>query len=133
MVAKHANPSIRMPAVLNPARYLCLVVLGMALAACAGPTVESLRDPVPEPLVTQSAVPGYKNIRYWGDDGDGLSPDIAAEISAQQKASPPKSATSWRCLVVAATEHLAPACCLAGRPPANARNSPSSQASAPAP
>lgn len=59
----------------------------MALAACAGPTVESLRDPVPETLVTQSSVPGYNRIRYWGDDGDGLSPEIVAEIAAQQKAS----------------------------------------------
>ena len=72
---------------MNPARCLCLVILGIALAACAGPTVESLRDPVPEPLVTQSAVPGYKNIRYWGDNGEGLSPGIVAEIEAQQKAS----------------------------------------------
>jgi predicted patatin/cPLA2 family phospholipase len=72
---------------LNPVRYLFVILLGLALAACAGPTVESLRDPVPEPLVTQSAVPGYSRIRYWGDNGDGLPPDIAAEIAAQQKAS----------------------------------------------
>jgi hypothetical protein len=72
---------------LNPIRYLSVIFLGLALAACAGPTVESLRDPVPEPLVTQSAVPGYQRIRYWGDNGDGLSPDIAAEIAAQQRAS----------------------------------------------
>ena len=71
---------------MNPLRYLSVILLGLALAACAGPTVESLRDPVPELLVTQSAVPGYKRIRYWGDNGDGLSPDIVAEIAAQQKA-----------------------------------------------
>jgi predicted acylesterase/phospholipase RssA len=71
---------------LNPLHYLSVILLGLALAACAGPTVESLRDPVPELLVTQSAVPGYKRIRYWGDNGDGLSPDIVAEIAAQQKA-----------------------------------------------
>lgn len=62
------------------------MLLGLALAACAGPTVESLRDPVPEPLVKQSSVPGYQRIRYWGDDGDGLTADTIAEIAAQQKA-----------------------------------------------
>jgi predicted acylesterase/phospholipase RssA len=70
---------------LNPVRFLSVILLGVALAACSGASVDSLRDPVPEPLVTQSSVPGYKRIRYWGDDGDGLSPDIVAEIEAQQK------------------------------------------------
>lgn len=60
--------------------------MGLVLAACAGPTVESLRDPVPEPLVSRTAVPGYSHIRYWGDDGDGLSPAVLEEIAAQQKA-----------------------------------------------
>jgi len=60
--------------------------VGLVLAACAGPTVESLRDPVPEPLVSRTAVPGYSHIRYWGDDGDGLSPAVLEEIAAQQKA-----------------------------------------------
>jgi hypothetical protein len=72
---------------LNPLRYLSVILIGLVLAACAGPTVESLRDPVPEPLVTQSSVPGYTRIRYWGDNGDGLSPEVIAEIAAQQKAS----------------------------------------------
>lgn len=58
----------------------------MALAACAGPTVDSLRDPVPEPLVTRTSVPGYSHIRYWGDNGEGLSPNVVAEVAAQQKA-----------------------------------------------
>lgn len=71
---------------MKSVRYLSVILLGLALAACAGPTVESLRNPVPEPLVTQSAVPGYKNIRYWGDNGDGLPPNVVAEIAAQQKA-----------------------------------------------
>jgi predicted acylesterase/phospholipase RssA len=70
---------------LNPVRFLSAILLGVALAACSGASVDSLRDPVPEPLVTQSSVPGYKRIRYWGDDGDGLSSDIVAEIEAQQK------------------------------------------------
>jgi hypothetical protein len=72
---------------LNPIRYLSVILLGLALAACAGPTVDSLRDPVPEPLVTQSSVPGYTRIRYWGDNGDGLTTEVIAEIAAQQKAS----------------------------------------------
>lgn len=56
------------------------------VSACAGPTVESLREPVPETLVTRSSVPGYSHIRYWGDNGDGLSPGIVAEVVAQQRA-----------------------------------------------
>jgi len=71
---------------LKPIRYLSVILLGLALAACAGPTVESLRDPVPEPLVKQSSVPGYQRIRYWGDNGDGLTAETIAEIAAQQKA-----------------------------------------------
>lgn len=71
---------------MKPIRHLLVILLGMALAACAGPTVESLRDPVPEPLVKQSSVPGYQRIRYWGDNGEGLAPDLVAEIAAQQKA-----------------------------------------------
>ena len=72
--------------ILKSIRYLLLILLGTLLAACAGPTVESLRAPVPEPLVTQSKVPGYSRIRYWGDNGDGLPPGIVEEIAAQQKA-----------------------------------------------
>ena len=71
---------------MKPIRYLSVILLGLALAACAGPTVESLRDPVPEPLVKQSSVPGYQRIRYWGDNGDGLTAETIAEIAAQQKA-----------------------------------------------
>lgn len=67
-------------------RVFSALLLGLALTACAGPTVESLRDPVPEPLVTQSSVPGYNRIRYWGDNGDGISHEAVAEIAAQQKA-----------------------------------------------
>lgn len=57
----------------------------VVLTACAGPTVESLRAPVPEPLVNSTAVPGYSRIRYWGDDGAALTPAMLAEIAAQQK------------------------------------------------
>ncbi|MCA3561105.1 MAG: patatin-like phospholipase family protein [Aestuariivirga sp.] len=60
--------------------------MGLVLAACAGPTVESLRSPVPEPLAGRSAVPGYSQIRFWGDNGEGLSPAMVNEVIAQQKA-----------------------------------------------
>ena len=71
---------------VNQIRLLLALCLGLTLAACAGPTVESLRDPVPEPLVSRSAVPGYGRIRYWGDNGEDLSPSAVAEVAAQQKA-----------------------------------------------
>ena len=59
----------------------------LGLAACAGPTVESLRSPVPETLLSSTTVPGYSKIRYWGDDPDGINPETVALIAAQQKAS----------------------------------------------
>ena len=71
---------------MNQIRLFLALCLGLAVAACAGPTVESLRDPVPEPLVSRSAVPGYGRIRYWGDNGEDLSPTSVAEVVAQQKA-----------------------------------------------
>lgn len=58
-----------------------------AVAGCAGPTVEGLRDPVPEALLSNSVVPGYSGIRYWGDDPNGITPQMTAEIGAQQRAS----------------------------------------------
>ena len=71
---------------MTPIRIFLLILAAWALSACAGPTVESLRDPVPEALVTRTGVPGYSRIRYWGDNGDGLSPSVIAEVTAQQKA-----------------------------------------------
>ena len=65
---------------------MLLLMASLALISCAGPTVDSLRDPVPEPLVNKSAVPGYNRIRYWGDGGEGISPSAVAEVVAQQKA-----------------------------------------------
>lgn len=65
---------------------MLLIMVSVALLSCAGPTVDSLRDPVPEPLVNKSAVPGYNRIRYWGDGSEGISPSSVAEVVAQQKA-----------------------------------------------
>ena len=65
---------------------MLFALLALALAACTGPTVESLRDPVPATLVSRTAVPGYSHIRYWGDTGEGLTTAIVEEIAAQQKA-----------------------------------------------
>jgi len=71
---------------LNPIKFTLLLIAGLVLAACAGPTVDSLREPVPESLVDRTAVPGYSHIRYWGDTGEGLSPNIVSEVMAQQRA-----------------------------------------------
>lgn len=60
------------------------IVLG--LLGCAGTTVESLRDPVPEALVPTAAVPGYAGIRYWGDDAASLPPSYLNQIATQQAA-----------------------------------------------
>jgi predicted patatin/cPLA2 family phospholipase len=62
-----------------------LALTGM-LAGCAGPTVESLRDPVPAALVASSTIPGYSHIRYWGDDGGGINTEMTDEIARQQRA-----------------------------------------------
>jgi len=63
------------------------VMLAVAVSGCAGPAVDSLRDPVPETLQTRTAIPGYSRIRYWGDDGDVITDSMVAEIAAQQRSS----------------------------------------------
>ncbi|MGE3872462.1 MAG: patatin-like phospholipase family protein [Parvibaculaceae bacterium] len=65
------------------ARFIGLFV-ALLLAACAGP---ELRNPVPEPLVTASAVPGYSHIRFWGDDGAAIDRRMVEELAQQQRAS----------------------------------------------
>src|SRR5262245_17744723 len=62
-----------------------LLIAGL-LTACAGTTVDQLRDPVPEALVTAASVPGYKHIRYWGDDATSISQSIYSEMAEQQLA-----------------------------------------------
>ena len=48
--------------------------------------MQSLRDPVPQTLINQSAIPGYGKIRYWGDRGEAINSAVLEEIAAQQKA-----------------------------------------------
>jgi predicted acylesterase/phospholipase RssA len=62
------------------------------LAGCAGPTIDELRAPVPEPLVATANVPGYSQIRFWGDDGSGITSayiqTAGAQVVAAAKADP---------------------------------------------
>ncbi len=61
------------------ARNLALLAIPLTLAACAaGATVDQLRDPVPEALVERAMVPHYGKIRYWGDDGASIPPEVFA-------------------------------------------------------
>ena len=47
------------------------------LAGCAGPTIDELRAPVPEPLVATANVAGhYSLIRFWGDDASAVTPAV---------------------------------------------------------
>lgn len=73
--------------VLMNRRNFLAVTGSAALAGCSGPVVGELRDPVPETLLSSSVVPGYAQIRYWGDDPNGITPQMIAEIGAQQRAS----------------------------------------------
>ena len=59
----------------------------LSLSGCAGTTIESLRDPVPEQFLSSTVVPGYSHIRYWGDDPNGIPSDIVSQIAAQQVSS----------------------------------------------
>src|SRR5690242_10760196 len=71
-----------------PTLSIRLIVISAAamLMGCAGPTVEQLRDPVPEPLVATASLPGYSHIRIWGDDGSGIAPEMIQTINAQASA-----------------------------------------------
>src|SRR5260221_1331570 len=68
-------------------RALAGMLVALFLTACAGATVDELRDPVPESLVSTATVPGYTHIRYWGDDATSISQSVYSEIAAQQLAS----------------------------------------------
>ncbi len=67
-----------------------MLVAGLAvscLIACAGPSVDALRDPVPESLVSNAKLVGYTNIRYWGDDASSIAQGTYQKIAEQQIAS----------------------------------------------
>jgi hypothetical protein len=61
-----------------------LFLAALSLAACAGPAIEELRNPVPESLASAAAVPGYQRIRFWGDDADFISREEIDELRAQR-------------------------------------------------
>jgi hypothetical protein len=71
---------------LNLKNYLSILML-LLLTSCTGLSAVELRDPVPEALLSDSEVPGYGAIRYWGDDGESISPAMVAEIARQQRES----------------------------------------------
>jgi len=64
-------------------RLLLSGALAMVLSACAG-SKDLLRDPVPETLASQSVVPGYPRIRYWGDDATDMEAGALSQMAAQQ-------------------------------------------------
>jgi hypothetical protein len=65
--------------------WITMLAVALALVACASLEAEDLRNPVPEPLVVQAGVPGYSLIRFWGDDGDGLTREAIETRLAQLK------------------------------------------------
>jgi predicted patatin/cPLA2 family phospholipase len=74
------------------------------LSACASTSLEALRNPVPEPLVVKADVPGYTQIRFWGDDGTGLTKETVdvrlAQLAEAAKTDPTISARSLHFLTV---------------------------------
>src|SRR5437764_11355351 len=63
--------------------YLIAALATTWLAGCSSPSVEELRSPVPESLVATASLPGYSQIRFWGDDASGISREAIA-IAADQ-------------------------------------------------
>lgn len=68
-------------------RDLFAIPGAVIVAGCAGRPMESLREPVPELLLSNTVVPGYGAILDWSDDPNGITPRRSAEIGAQQRAS----------------------------------------------
>ena len=68
-------------------RRTVIAAFFLSLAGCAGTTIESLRDPVPEQFQSSTVIPGYSRIRYWGDDPNGIPSEIVSQIAAQQVSS----------------------------------------------
>src|SRR5262245_41447711 len=79
-------------------------VIALLLSACGTTSVEALRNPVPEPLVVQADVPGYSQIRFWGDNGIGLSKDAIetrlAQLAVASKTDPTVSSRNLNFLTV---------------------------------
>lgn len=64
-------------------RPTLLFFLGCLLLGGCAASLEDMRHPVPEPLVASASVPGYSQIRYWGDDANSISPDYIRKAAAQ--------------------------------------------------
>lgn len=60
---------------------LLFLLACLLLGGCAASLED--RHPVPEPLVASARVPGYSQIRYWGDDAHSISPDYIRKAAAQ--------------------------------------------------
>jgi hypothetical protein len=65
-------------------RITFIVLFLFFLPGCAGSTIDSLRDPVPEQFLSSTVVPGYSRIRYWGDDANGIPSEIISQVATQQ-------------------------------------------------
>ena len=58
-------------------KSVLVLCVALILSACASSaTVDKLRTPVPETLVATATLPGYGKIRYWGDDGSSIAPEV---------------------------------------------------------
>jgi predicted patatin/cPLA2 family phospholipase len=68
-------------------RKILIVLFLFFLLGCAGSTIDSLRDPVPEQFLSNTVVPGYSRIRYWGDDANGIPSEIISQVATQQLSS----------------------------------------------
>jgi hypothetical protein len=68
-------------------RKILIVLFLFFFPGCAGSTIDSLRDPVPEQFLSNTVVPGYSRIRYWGDDANGIPSEIISQVAAQQLSS----------------------------------------------
>ena len=99
----------------------------LSQAGCAGTTIESLRDPVPEQFQSSTVVPGYSRIRYWGDDPNGIPSDNSfsdcSSTSFFRERLIPSEAT-YLSRAGAAMVPLGPECFSVGRTQASARSSP---------
>jgi hypothetical protein len=83
---------------------LLLPAILLVLSACGTTSLEDVRNPVPEALVVDAKVPGYSNIRFWGDDGAGLSKQAAklrlAQLEKASKTDPTISSRNLNYLTV---------------------------------